>query len=281
MKSRKQCLFLCLLVLALFVPVLANAKPTISSATPNYGTSQLTIVGTGFGTGTPTVQIDALAATVVSHTSTQIVANLPNGIGVGSYLLSVTASGTIGSFDLTLGAVGPQGPMGPQGPTGPAGAQGAQGPAGPAGPQGAQGPAGVSQGYSVLTYQFVYLGQETSVVSVPTIATAGTYYLSGSATVQMAPGDSVACFVATAYAPVSSIPQVGPNGPSYMDTNLSMSGVYYLNAGDTLQMYCLSALANNSSYFQNGGFNAILVNNSNNQTQPKRETKGARPTVKR
>jgi len=81
----------------------------------------------------------------------------------GSYLLVLTPTkkngqpaNQIASFDVTMGAVGPQGPVGPtgatgsQGPTGPTGAMGQQGVAGqgvqgipgPKGDTGAQGPAG-------------------------------------------------------------------------------------------------------------------------------------------
>ena len=66
MKSRKQCLFVTLLALAMCVPVLATVKPVIDSATPNYATNQLTIVGSSFGTA-PTVKIDAQTLTLVSH----------------------------------------------------------------------------------------------------------------------------------------------------------------------------------------------------------------------
>jgi len=277
MKSRKQCLFVTLLALAMCVPVLATVKPVIDSATPNYATNQLTIVGSSFGTA-PTVKIDAQTLTLVSHSATTIVATLPNGISGGSYLLTVGSAGATGSFDLSLGVAGPQGPMGPQGPQGPQGQTGAQGPAGPTGPQGAQGPAGVSQGVSVLTYQYVFLGQLTSVASAPPITTPGTYYMSGDATVVLFPGDDVICYLATPNdGLVTSGPQVGPNYNNVGSFNLAMDGVYYLNVGDTLQMYCQSE--NPQSYFVNGAFNAILIN-SNNQAPTKQGTKKARQTLK-
>ena len=133
MKSRKLQTMICLLALAMCVPVLANAKPVIDAAVPNYGTMQLTITGTAFGTAKPTVELDGTALTVTSYSQTQIVTNLP--ASSGSFVLSVKAGSATGTFDLTLGVAGPQGPQGPQGVQGPQGPQGEQGPQGPQGAQ--------------------------------------------------------------------------------------------------------------------------------------------------
>jgi len=278
MKSRNQSLLVCFLALLICLPVLANAKPVIDAATPNYATNQLTIVGTLFGTA-PTVKIDGQALTLVSHSATTIVATLPTGISGGSFLLTVTSGGATGSFDLSLGVAGPEGPMGPQGPQGLQGPAGVQGAAGPAGPQGAEGPAGVSQGYSFLQYGAVYLTTYTLIGSTPVISTPGTYYLNGEATLLMAPNDDISCYIATAYAAVSTIPQMGPVA-SYMSASLSMNGTAYLNTGDVLYMFCLSTLGNNSSYVTNAGVTAVLVNNSNNQAPAKQGIKAPRKSIK-
>jgi hypothetical protein len=77
---------------------------------------------------------------LTSYSNTQVIANLPNNQGPGSFLLALkTASGLTAYFDTTIGAVGPQGPPGPQGSQGP---EGPQGPQGPQGEQGQQGPPG-------------------------------------------------------------------------------------------------------------------------------------------
>jgi len=122
------------------------AAPKINSASANFSVNpaQLTISGLNFGASVPTVTVDLLPTGVISNTDTTIVANLPLTVTAGSYLLQVTnttANKTV-SFDVTLGAVGPEGPMGAPGNVGPAGATGPQGPAGPNGNTGAQGPAG-------------------------------------------------------------------------------------------------------------------------------------------
>jgi hypothetical protein len=133
---------------------MAHAQtPTIVSAIVNSATKQITITGASLtATGAPVVKLDSATLTLVSSSSTQIVANLPAGLAAGTYRMTVSnGSGTPGVFDVTNGTVGPQGPAGPAGPqgttgaTGPAGPQGATGatgPQGPAGPAGPQGPSG-------------------------------------------------------------------------------------------------------------------------------------------
>jgi hypothetical protein len=119
--------------------VMAHAQtPTIVSAIVNSATKQITITGASLtATGAPVVKLDSATLTLVSSSSTQIVANLPAGLGAGTYRMTVSnGSGTTGLFDVTNGAVGPQGPTGATGPAGPQGATGPQGPAGPQGPSG-------------------------------------------------------------------------------------------------------------------------------------------------
>jgi hypothetical protein len=116
--------------------------PTIVSTTINSTTKQITIIGTDLlpTSGSPVVHLDRALLTLVSSSSTQILASLPTGLTAGSFRLTVSnGTSTPGVFDSTYGAVGPQGATGPAGAAGP---QGAPGPAGPAGPTGPQGPAG-------------------------------------------------------------------------------------------------------------------------------------------
>ena len=143
-----------LVVLMMFVAgfavTSAHAIAVVTGATVDYGSSTLTIVGTGFGSG-PKATLNNLALTTQSSSSTKIVAafpaaNPPASFAAGSYLLTVTFTNVVPTvFEVTLGAVGPQGPMGAmgaQGPSGPAGGAGQQGPPGPQGAQGPQGPTG-------------------------------------------------------------------------------------------------------------------------------------------
>jgi hypothetical protein len=139
-------LTLCLL---LAVPVVASAQesalPVISEVLDNPAGTQITINGTGFGTGTPVVNLAGTKLTVVKTSNTAIVAALPAGTAAGSYFLTVTNSAThlFGLFSAAIppaigpiGAAGPAGPQGAQGPVGAPGATGATGPAGAAGPTG-------------------------------------------------------------------------------------------------------------------------------------------------
>jgi Collagen triple helix repeat (20 copies) len=134
-------------------PVLSNATVT-TSAQPT-----IAIGGSSFGVIPPSVTLDGLPLNVISYSDTLVVAFLPAGVTPGTYLLSLTNNSLqgnpdvrTGTFDVTIGAVGPTGPQGatgPQGPAGPVGPVGAQGPAGaqglpgPAGPTGPMGPAGL------------------------------------------------------------------------------------------------------------------------------------------
>jgi hypothetical protein len=121
-------------------------KPVIQKASANFTTNQLTINGANFGTA-PAVVLQTTPLAVVTSSSTQIVAILPAGTMPGSYLLEVTSGTHMASFDVTIGAAGPQGPQGLVGPQGPAGATGPQGPqglTGAAGPAGATGATGAT-----------------------------------------------------------------------------------------------------------------------------------------
>lgn len=143
-------LTLCLL---LAVPVVASAQesalPVISEVLDNPAGTQITINGTGFGTGTPVVNLAGTKLTVVKTSNTAIVAALPAGTAAGSYFLTVTNSAThlFGLFSAAIppaiGPIGAAGPAGPQGAQGPAGAPGATGATGPAGAAGPTGPIGL------------------------------------------------------------------------------------------------------------------------------------------
>jgi Collagen triple helix repeat (20 copies)/IPT/TIG domain len=138
----------------------ASPHPVITGAVPDFAINptQLTILGSSFGTDRPLVSLDGLPLTVLSFTDTLVVASLPPSLTPGSYLLALSArdktnQAFTSEFDVTLGAVGPKGDMGDRGLTGPQGNQGGQGVQGPQGSQGLQGvpgpqgPAGTSDIY--------------------------------------------------------------------------------------------------------------------------------------
>jgi hypothetical protein len=129
--------------------VMAHAQtPTIVSAIVNSATKQITITGASLtATGAPVVKLDSATLTLVSSSSTQIVANLPAGLAAGTYRMTVkqwvgdpgvirrdqwscwpARAGGAGRSARGLArrrrahkgrqAPGPQGPAGPQGPSG-------------------------------------------------------------------------------------------------------------------------------------------------------------------
>ena len=103
---------------------------------------------------TPTVKLAGTELVVSISTKELVIALLDPGTQAGDYLLTVsTGHGEkkTDSYDLTIGAVGPQGPegavgpqgeTGPQGPIGLTGATGKTGAVGPMGPRGIQGKPG-------------------------------------------------------------------------------------------------------------------------------------------
>jgi len=118
---------------------------TIESASINYSTNEITIHGTGFDPSriAPTVTFNGTRLTLVSFTTSLLVANLPTGTAAATFQLIVTNStGGTASFDVTYGAAGPTGAQGPTGANGAPGAQGPAGPQGSIGPQGTPGAAG-------------------------------------------------------------------------------------------------------------------------------------------
>ena len=116
----------------------AAQKPLIVSTDANFQTNQITVTGSNFGTPEPYLTLDGHAATVVTHTPTTVVIDIPSNLAPGAYLLTLKnmSDDLTGSFAVTLGSVGPQGAQGSQGPQGP------HGPQGPQGAQGQQGPRG-------------------------------------------------------------------------------------------------------------------------------------------
>src|SRR5437899_90384 len=96
------------------------------------------------------VTLDLLPLTIVSATSTEIVASVSGTFPEGTFLITVSrgnGEGESGAFAVAIyhedaGGQGPAGPAGPAGAQGPAGPGGTEGPSGPAGPHGPGGPAG-------------------------------------------------------------------------------------------------------------------------------------------
>src|ERR1700733_6618990 len=135
--------YLCVLLLLISSLSFALTPVTIDSASINYTTHLVTIVGSGFCTGAPpAVTFNTTRLKVTSACSPSVVvASLPVQ-AAGSYRLIIANSGGGSATSyVTYGAVGPQGP---QGFTGATGATGAIGPRGPIGLTGATGPAGAT-----------------------------------------------------------------------------------------------------------------------------------------
>ena len=147
------------------VAIAAPAAPqlVVTSATLDATNNRLVIKGVNFSwppkpasgpVTPPQVTLDLMPLTVLSATSTEVVASVAGTFPEGTYLITVSRGPSTtesGAFavaiyhePLPLVIQGPSGPTGPAGPAGPAGPTGPAGPQGPAGPAGATGPAGPS-----------------------------------------------------------------------------------------------------------------------------------------
>jgi hypothetical protein len=118
---------------------------SITNVSVDFDNGVLYISGEHFDNGaTPIVSLAGFGELLLANTptDTQLEASLPILMADGDYRLTVLTGPNAGqsdSYDLTVGAMGPQGPTGEPGPQG---EQGDQGPPGPQGPSGAPGPAG-------------------------------------------------------------------------------------------------------------------------------------------
>ena len=130
----------------------------ILNALPDCDAGIITISGENYGTVyVPHVTFNLVELDVMSVYHNGVVASLPPSLceTPGTYLLTVMraemkyrrrwlklTNKDLGTFDVTIGAVGPAGADGADGATGPAGADGADGATGPAGADGADGATG-------------------------------------------------------------------------------------------------------------------------------------------
>lgn len=151
---RPHLLALALISLSLTCAAAGQGPISITSAVAHFPAQTITITGQGFA-GILNVSLDNTQLVITSSNATTIQANLPGGIGPGSYhlivrLLSISSGGGTAELDVTLGTVGPTGATGPTGVSGATGATGSQGitgatgPTGPTGTQGVQGNTGVT-----------------------------------------------------------------------------------------------------------------------------------------
>jgi hypothetical protein len=239
---------------------------TVSSATVNYGTGQVTFSGSAFEPAkkAPTVFLNGAALTVDSFTNTQFVATLPASTAAGTYALIVANSiGELAEFDLTYGAAGPQGPAGapgakgsqgatgPLGPTGPAGAMGAAGAEGPQGqeglmgnpgpegPAGSAGPAGAPGGvlsYSafdnILTGSSLTPNEQVALLEV-NLSKPGIYVIGGEQTfsnIDTSHSANITCGLATSaqslFSPALSLPPSWEYLPSGGNVTVPLNGFY-------------------------------------------------------
>jgi hypothetical protein len=263
MKTTKSALFLVVLILLSLLTIQAYAvsSPTIVSAVANFQTNQLTIAGSNFGTAVPKVALDGTQLQVVSNSTTTVVAALASGMNPGGYLLTLTnkIDDLKVAFDVTLGVAGPPGPQGPQGPQGIQGLQGAQGPQGVQGQQGAQGPAGISVGMFAEASSVYVVGYPGTLVLQNTVQTSGTYFISFSAVLSIDYYDGAAyCY--DSLASNSNPRQYGGSNLSNYALQASITDAVYVNAGDSIQVWCYGYYGDGNTEVDTAGLTSTLIN---------------------
>ena len=115
----------------MLLPALSKAKDKAQN-TIDFNNSLIFVQGENFDNGNPPILNlgDVGTLSVVTSDAVTIEAHLPPGLLDGDYLLTVStgpADGQNATYDLTIGAVGPQGPAGLDGADGAPGADGAAG----------------------------------------------------------------------------------------------------------------------------------------------------------
>jgi hypothetical protein len=168
-----------------------------------------------------------------------------------------------GSHKIQWNETGPQGPAGPGGPKGaigPAGAPGPQGLQGPAGPTGPQGPAGISVGYAAISNHIIPLGYPTVVAQTAPIETAGWYFISASALLNIDYEDTSGAFCWAA--PASTETNDGNIGgsDSHGNQQASITDIFYVSSGDAVQLDCLSNVNDANTFVNNASLTATLIN---------------------
>jgi collagen triple helix repeat protein len=185
------------LLLSANVAIAAPAAPqlVVTSATLDATNNRLVIRGVNFswppkpasGPVTPLqVTLDLMPLTVLSATSTEVVASVAGTFPEGTYLITVSRGPSTtesGAFAVAIyHEASPQIIQGPEGPEGPAGPAGATGPAGPSGPQGATGPQGLPgvSNYQMLTGNASILNLGAGkLINAKAVCPAGTRVLGG------------------------------------------------------------------------------------------------------
>ncbi len=259
MKNTSNVLFLVVLILSslLTIQAYAASAPAILSAVANFQTNQLTITGSNFGSAAPKVTLDGSKLQVVSNSATTVVATLPTGTNPGGYLLTLTNAndGLKVAFDVTLGTAGPPGPQGPQGPQG---VQGPQGPQGAQGPQGPQGPAGMSLGIFAEAFSVYVPGYPGYLVLQNTAQTSGTYFVSASALLVIDYYDGGAyCYDSLASA--NTPRQYGGSGLASYTQQASITDSVYVNAGDSIQLWCYGYYGSGATEVYNAALTSTLI----------------------
>jgi hypothetical protein len=267
MKSARNILFSLALTISGLLAAQAAfgaAAPSIVSAVADFQTNQLTITGSKFGSASPKVALDGAALQVVSYSSTTVVATLPTNTNAGAYLLTLTNSndGIKATFDLTLGTAGPQGPPGIQGPQGPQGAQGpqgVQGPQGAEGPPGPQGPSGMSVGIFADASSLYMPAQPGALIAQNIVPTSGTYFVSASALLVIDYYDGEGyCYDRLGSSYVQR--QYGGANLAGYTLQASITDSVYVNAGDSIQLWCYSYYGDGYSFVYNAGLTSTLIN---------------------
>jgi hypothetical protein len=138
---------------------------------------------------------------------------------------------------------------------------------GPQGPPGAQGPPGLSTGVTTGKVASpaipIDAGPSAPVVvlTAPAVPSTGIYYITSSATIQVAGGDVVACAAIPGQIEAQTAQFGAPS--ETISTALDVNGALLMSAGQSPSIECIDANSNSNTEFFEGSLNATLISSSN------------------
>jgi hypothetical protein len=116
----------------------------------------------------------------------------------------------------------------------------------------------------------------TIILQTNPVPTSGVYYITASALLEVASADPEGAFCYDTLASTGSASQYGGSGDAADRLQqASISDALFINAGDSVQLWCESALGG-GSYAFNAGITATLINSA--VDAPRARHSHARPT---
>ena len=114
-------------------------------------------------------------------------------------------------------------------------------------------------GYAAISNHIIPFGYPTVVAQTAPIETAGWYFISASALLNIDYEDSGAfCYAATASTGIND-GNIG-GSDSFGNQQASITDIFYVSSGDAVQLDCLSNVNDANTFVNNASLTATLIN---------------------